>query len=106
VTGNKNDGITVQKGRQVIKFDIRVETPKGALWCAYIKWPEPDCNIATGVSNGNPAKQTIVSMQEILPPAIKVNIEKAHAILLEPKITGTGVCFLLQFLPFSSYLCQ
>ena len=37
VTGNKKDGITVEKGTRVIKFDIRVETPKGLLWCAYIK---------------------------------------------------------------------
>jgi hypothetical protein len=37
VTGNKKDGITVKKVRQVIKFDIRVETPKGVLWCADIK---------------------------------------------------------------------
>jgi hypothetical protein len=28
---NKKDKITVQKGGQVIKFDIRVETPKGVL---------------------------------------------------------------------------
>jgi hypothetical protein len=37
MTGNKKDGITVEKGTQVIKFDIRVKTPKGVLWCAYIK---------------------------------------------------------------------
>ncbi len=36
VTGNKKDGLSVKKGRWVIKFDIRVETPKGVLWCAYI----------------------------------------------------------------------
>jgi hypothetical protein len=80
VTGNKNDGITVRKGGQVIKFDIRVETPKEVLWCAYIMRPEPDGKIAAGVSNGNPAKQTFSSMQERLPPTIKMNIERAHAI--------------------------
>jgi hypothetical protein len=36
VIGNKKVGITVKKGRrQVIKFDVRVETPKGVLWCAH-----------------------------------------------------------------------
>jgi hypothetical protein len=30
---NKKDGIAVQKGGQVIKFEIRVEMPKGVLWC-------------------------------------------------------------------------
>jgi hypothetical protein len=39
VTGNKKDGLSVEKGRRVIKFDIRVETPKGVLWCAYIQRP-------------------------------------------------------------------
>ncbi len=32
VKANKKDGIAVQKGGQVIKFDFRVETPKGVLW--------------------------------------------------------------------------
>jgi hypothetical protein len=31
VKANKKDGITVQKGGPVIKFDIRVETPKRVL---------------------------------------------------------------------------
>jgi hypothetical protein len=31
VTGNKEDGITVKKSRQVIKFDIRAKIPKGVL---------------------------------------------------------------------------
>ncbi len=40
VSGNKKDGITLQKGSGVIEFDIKVETPKGVLWCAYIKQPK------------------------------------------------------------------
>ena len=36
VIGNKKDGLSVKKGRRSIKFDIRVGTPKGVLWCAYI----------------------------------------------------------------------
>ena len=35
VTWNKKDVITVEKGSRVNKFDIRVETPKEVLWCAY-----------------------------------------------------------------------
>jgi hypothetical protein len=37
VKANKKDGNAVQKSVRVVKFDIRVETPKGVLWCAYIK---------------------------------------------------------------------
>ena len=40
VSGNKKDGLSVEKGGRVIKFDIRVKTPKGVLWCAYIRRPE------------------------------------------------------------------
>jgi hypothetical protein len=36
ISGNKKDDITLQKRSQVIKFDIKVETPRGVLWCAYI----------------------------------------------------------------------
>jgi hypothetical protein len=36
VIRTKKDGLSVKKGGRVIKFDIRVETPKGVLWCAYI----------------------------------------------------------------------
>jgi len=36
VIGNKKDGLSVEKGGRVIKFDIRIETPKGVLWCAFI----------------------------------------------------------------------
>jgi hypothetical protein len=36
VSGYKKDGLSVEKGGRVIKFDIRVETLKGVLWCAYI----------------------------------------------------------------------
>jgi len=36
VVGTKKDGMSVEKRGLIIKFDIRVETPKGVLWCAYI----------------------------------------------------------------------
>jgi hypothetical protein len=51
VKANKKDGIAVQKGGQVIKFDIRVETPKGVLWCAYIKRNEPKHEIVAKSSD-------------------------------------------------------
>jgi hypothetical protein len=73
VTGDKKDGITVKKGRQIIKFDIRVKTPKGVLWCACIKQPESDGEVAAGMS-GNKDNQPNESMQE-LTPAIKMSIE-------------------------------
>jgi hypothetical protein len=60
VKANKKDGITVQKGGQIIKLDIRVETPKGVLWCAYIKRNDSENEIATElsdtVSNNQPVK--------------------------------------------------
>ena len=40
VIENKKDGLSVKKGGRVIKFEIRVEIPKGVLWCAYIRQPE------------------------------------------------------------------
>ena len=51
VIGNKKDGLSVKKGGCVIKFDIRVETPKGVLWCAYIRQPESKGEVAAGMSN-------------------------------------------------------
>jgi hypothetical protein len=36
VSGNKKDGLSDEKGGRVINFDIRVETPKGVLWCTYV----------------------------------------------------------------------
>ncbi len=80
MTGNKKDGITVEKGARVIKFDIRVKTPKGVLWCASIKQPESNGEIAAGMSNNKSINQPKESMQE-LTPAIKMNIEQAHAVL-------------------------
>jgi hypothetical protein len=65
-TGNKKDGLTVQKGRRVIKFDISVETPKGVLWCAYIKQPEPDGEVAAGMGNNKIGNQPTKSVQELM----------------------------------------
>ena len=58
------DGITVQKSGRIIKFDIRVETPKGVLWCAYIKQPESESKVAAGMIDNKVDNQTINSMKE------------------------------------------
>jgi len=79
VTGNKKDGLSVKKGRRVIKFDIRVETPKGVLWCAYIRRPESEGEVAAGMSDDKGDNQPNKSVQ--LNPAIKMSIYRAHAIL-------------------------
>ncbi len=71
----------VEKGRRVITFDIRVKTPKGVLWRAYIKRHESDGEVAAVISDNKLDKQPIESVQEELPPAIKMNIEQANAIL-------------------------
>jgi hypothetical protein len=73
--GHKITG-TVEKGSRVIKFDIRVKTLKGVLRCAYIKQPESNGENATGMSDNQP-KESV----QVLTPAIKMNIEQAHAIL-------------------------
>ena len=57
-------GITAQKGGQIIKFDIRVETLKGVLWCAYINQPEPESKVAAGMIDNKVDNQTINSMKE------------------------------------------
>jgi len=44
---SKKNGITACKGNHEIKFNIRVETPKGVLWCAYIKRHDPKNEVAT-----------------------------------------------------------
>ncbi len=77
---NKNDGIAVEKGGRVIKFDIRVETPKGVLWCACIKRNEPKSKIVAESSDLKNNNQTAESKKG-LKSAINMNIERAHAIL-------------------------
>jgi hypothetical protein len=75
------DGITAQKGGQVIKFNIRVKTPKRVLWCAYIKRKEPaESKIAAESSNFKSDNQPAESKKG-LKSAIKKSTERAHAIL-------------------------
>jgi hypothetical protein len=80
VTGNKKDGLSVEKGGRIIKFDIRVETPKGVLWCAYIQRSgSEEGEVAAGMSDDKGDNQPNRSV--ILNPAIKMSIDRAHAIL-------------------------
>jgi len=80
VTGTKKDGLSVQKGGWVIKFDIRVKTPKGIVLCAHIRRPESEGEVAAGMSDDIlDDNQPNKSMQLNL--AIKMSIERAHAIL-------------------------
>ena len=51
VVGTKTDGLSVEKRGLIIKFDIRVETPKGVLWCAYIRRSEDKGEVAAGMSD-------------------------------------------------------
>jgi hypothetical protein len=52
ITGNKKDGLSAEKGGRTIKFDIRVETPKGVLWCTYIRRSESkEGEVAAGMSD-------------------------------------------------------
>jgi hypothetical protein len=81
VTENKKYGITVEKGRWVIKIDIRAETPKGVMWCAYIKQTESDRKVAVGMSNNKVNNLPNKSMQE-LTSAIKMSIEQCLNVCL------------------------
>ncbi len=70
VSGNKKDGLSIEKGGRIIKFDIRVETPKGVLWCAYIRRSESEeGEVAAGMSDNKGDNQPNTSVQ--LNPAIK-----------------------------------
>jgi hypothetical protein len=79
VSGGKKDGLSVEKGGRVIKFDIRVKTPKGVLWCSYIRRPESKGEVTAGMRNNRCDNQMNTSIQ--LNPAIKMSIEQAHATL-------------------------
>jgi hypothetical protein len=79
VTGNKKDGLSVEKEGWVIKFDIRIETPKGVLWSTYICQKESKGEVAAGMSDNRVDNQPNTSVQ--LVSAIKMSIEQAHAIL-------------------------
>ncbi len=62
VIGNKK-GLSVEKGGRSIKFDIRVETPKGVLWCAYIQQPESEGEVAARMSDDKWAQSVGLLLQ-------------------------------------------
>ncbi len=43
MTGDNTQGIILQKGSTMIKFDIKIETPGGVIWCGYFK---RECEVA------------------------------------------------------------
>jgi hypothetical protein len=71
VVGTKKDGLSVEKRGLVIKFDIRVKTPKGVLWCAYIRRPEDNGEVAAGMSDDNKGDNQPVKLN----PAIKMSVD-------------------------------
>jgi hypothetical protein len=74
VVGTKKDGLSVKKRGLVIKFDIRIETPKGVLWCVYIRRPEDKGEVAAGMRDENKGdNQPNKSVK--LNPAIKMSID-------------------------------
>ena len=58
MSGDKN-GISIKKGKSKVLFDIKISTPKGALYCMYLK---PDVEVAaamvagSGTVSGGPKK--------------------------------------------------
>ena len=96
VIGTKKDGLSVEKKGLVIKFDIRIETPKGVLWCAYIRRPEDKGEVAAGMSNDNKGDNRPVKLNL----AIKMSIDQAHAILghsseAKTRETAAALCILV-----------
>ena len=80
VTGNKKDGLSVEKGGRIIKFDIRVETPKGGtVVCLHTKIWIRRRKVAAGMSDDKDENQQNRSV--ILNPVIKMSIDRVHAIL-------------------------
>ncbi len=71
---NKKTGITACKGNRKIKFDIQVETPKGVLWCAYIKRHDAENEFATEASDIISDSPPVKDVKEIK-SVLKLNIK-------------------------------
>jgi hypothetical protein len=73
VTGNKKDGLSAEKGGRIIKFDIKVETPKGVLWCAYIRRSESEeGEVAAEMSNAVPITDDVTNEDLSVTEVIKI----------------------------------
>ena len=81
MTANSKDGITLEKNGRVIKFDMRIETPKGVLWCAYIKRNNVGSELAAGLSDEKLSSEVVRKDAKVLEPILKMHISRAHAIL-------------------------
>jgi hypothetical protein len=81
MTANSRDGITLEKNGRVIKFDMRVETLKGVLWCMYIKRNDADGELAARLSDEKMDSESIQKDVKALEPTLKMHIGRAHAIL-------------------------
>ena len=79
LSGNKKTGLTLKKNGHLIVFDIRVETPKGVLWCSNIT--RNNNEVAAGSSDNQLKVEEKTASKKVLQPAIKTNIDRAHAIL-------------------------
>jgi hypothetical protein len=81
MTANSKDGITLEKNGHVLKFDMRIETPKGVLWCAHIKRNNVDSELAAGLSDEKLSLEIFRKDAKALDPILKMHIGRAHAIL-------------------------
>ncbi len=81
MTANSKEGITLEQNGRVIKFDMRVETPKGVLWCAYIKRNDSDGEVAAGSSDNRLDTKPVEKSEKVLEPVLKMHIRRAQAIL-------------------------
>ncbi len=89
MTANSRDGITLEKNGHVIKFDMRVETPKGVLWCVYIKRNDADGELAAILSDEKMDSELIQKDVKALEPILKMHIGRSHAILGHASLDAT-----------------
>ena len=80
MTANSRDGITLEKNGRVIKFDMRVETPKGVLWGVYIKRNDADGELAAGLSDEKIDSESIQKDVKALEPILKMHIGLPEAL--------------------------
>ncbi len=65
MTGDDARGIVLQKGSTMIKFDIKIETPGGVIWCGYFK---RGCKVAAVSGDAQ----------------YKISVDQAHCLLGHP----------------------
>jgi hypothetical protein len=60
---------------------MRVETPKGVLWCACIKRNDSDGKVVAGSSDNQLDTKPIENSKKVLEPVLKMHIKRVHTIL-------------------------